>query len=130
MFFLILLAFVFLRRRTKPYNFEDRLRELAEHLQDADGLRKPREIRRDAVRLLTVRRLDGWGGRAGQEDTKLFITWLSSFVGATDTLCAAAVTWSLPAHVVNPSKSFSLGSVETRRRQLGRGPQGPAGRAP
>jgi hypothetical protein len=49
------------RRRVKPYNFEDRLRELAEHLRDKNGLVKPREIRHEAVKLLTQLGAGNWG---------------------------------------------------------------------
>jgi serine/threonine protein kinase len=58
---LVVALVVIRRRRAKPYNFEDRLRELAEHLKDKNGLVRPREIRRDAVKLLTQLGAGNWG---------------------------------------------------------------------
>jgi hypothetical protein len=37
------------------YDFEARLRDLASHMKGADGLVRPREIRREAVKPLEAR---------------------------------------------------------------------------
>ena len=48
--------FSFFRAAEEPYDFERRLEELAAHMKGADGLVEPREIRREAVKVLQVRR--------------------------------------------------------------------------
>eukprot|EP00055_Hartaetosiga_balthica_P004331 m.11157 g.11157 ORF g.11157 m.11157 type:complete len:1907 (-) comp3790_c0_seq1:174-5894(-) len=47
--------------RSKPYNFEERLRELQEHLKDENGLLHPREIKRQYVKTLGVLGQGNWG---------------------------------------------------------------------
>lgn len=55
---IITIVVVVRRRRRKPYDFSERIRELSEHMRGADGLIKPREVKREAVRLLQVREED------------------------------------------------------------------------
>eukprot|EP00043_Microstomoeca_roanoka_P012816 m.124683 g.124683 ORF g.124683 m.124683 type:complete len:1648 (+) comp15598_c3_seq1:166-5109(+) len=47
--------------RPKPYDFEERLRELAEHLRGEDGLIRPREIKREHIRQLDILGSGNWG---------------------------------------------------------------------
>lgn len=51
---IIVTAVIVQKIRARPYDFADSLKELSTHLKGPEGLVKPREIRRDAVRLLQV----------------------------------------------------------------------------
>lgn len=50
-----------LHAKNSPYDFSERIAELALSLQGPDGFQKPREIRRNAVKLLEVLGTGNWG---------------------------------------------------------------------